>query len=191
MTILSHRMYSTGSIGKYFGITVIETPYGMLLNEERLAKRIQDHECSYEFMVEIAESTLPFRNIHNLMLNLINYQTWTSEAMNLKCMMKQIMVSCEKVMQEDKPPCTRGCVGEDFVGRGQKEYPYTYEEIRKMTQNQIEKFQDGWADERHKRKGTITWTGQERQALQRQKKVSASCPANYPMMSKKRKNEIT
>jgi hypothetical protein len=85
-------------------ITVIELERGMLMREGRLIERIQAGEVSFDFIREIAESTLPFQNISNLMLNIMNLTTWTSETLNLKCICEKIKKACDQAADHSRPP---------------------------------------------------------------------------------------
>ena len=109
-----------------------EGTLGTLKREERLCRRIMAGELSYDFIVEIAESTLPFRNIANLLENLISYQEWTSKNLNLKAICLKIIKACEMEQQPGKLPMTGGNLGAedvDFAGNEVKRYPHTYDAI--------------------------------------------------------------
>ena len=133
-------------------IVVHETEWGMLLREERLARRIMADELSFDFIREIAESTLPFRSVHNLIGNIVGRHEWTTENCQLKAVCKKIMDACEKAMDLTKAPPTAGNIygitrttpteDEDVLiepvymvepkdcdleGYGVKRYPHTYE----------------------------------------------------------------
>jgi hypothetical protein len=146
MTILSQMFI--GEPGHPRWITVFESPLGMLQNEEYLSHRIKGGEqASYDFILEIAESTLPFRNVDNLLLNLIEHTTWTSENVNLRAMCDQVTEACKKGFTPNTVPATMGsCYRRaadmvasdgtplklqepDEAGRDQKYYPHTYEAI--------------------------------------------------------------
>lgn len=147
MTLLAQYYTGPGKGARY--VSTLETPYGMLLNEEYLASRIKGGEqASYDFILEIAESTLPFRNVDNLLLNLIERTTWTLDNANLRAMCDQIMSACKKAFTPDGSPATMATLGYvhftytdgtkigipsdpkvDCAGRDQKYYPHTYEAI--------------------------------------------------------------
>lgn len=147
MTLLSQTF--VGEAGHPRWVIALETPYGMLLSEEYLAERIRGGEqASYDFILEIAESTLPFRNVANLLENLVNRTEWTLDNCNLKSMCEQIIAACEKAATPDGVPATMGSLGycrytledgrivgvpgdpnADCAGRDQKYYPHTYEAI--------------------------------------------------------------
>jgi hypothetical protein len=137
MTLLSEAFIGSAGHPRY--ITVLETPFGMLQNEEYLTERIKGGEqASYDFILEIAESTLPFRNVANLLQNLINYTEWTPETANLRAICDQIIVACEKAFEPGAVPATMGSCYHgkgaapfkvDGNGRDQKYYPHTYEAI--------------------------------------------------------------
>jgi hypothetical protein len=91
-------------------MTVCELERGMLMREERLAYRIQAGELSFDFIREIAESTIPFRNVANLLENLVAINEWTTENLNLKCICEQIIRACKKAFTPGTVPATmRAC----------------------------------------------------------------------------------
>jgi hypothetical protein len=150
-------------------IAVYELERGMLMREERLCKRIMAKELSREFVIEIAESTLPFRSIENLMSNILGYHEWPTEMLGLKCEIQKIMKACSKVARYDKVPPTAAyifglkssaplededvCVEPYWVlepqdyddeGRGVKRYPHTYECILYPWMYEVYKKQDSY-----------------------------------------------
>lgn len=136
MTVLAHFYSGPDKGGRHY--YVLETPAGMLLNEQYLIERIRGGEqASYNFILEIAESTLPFRNVADLLNNLINYTNWTLENANLRAICDQIISACEKAFMPNAVPATAGTCYPgrkidytiDDNGRGQKYYPHTYEAI--------------------------------------------------------------
>ena len=84
---------------------VIELPRGMLMREERFRDRILAREVSYAFIREIAESTLPFQNVANLLRNVVALNEWTSDTVNLRCMCEMVIEACDKAADKSKPPC--------------------------------------------------------------------------------------
>lgn len=112
-----------------------EGAYGTSLREGRLCRRIIAGEFSLDFIVEIAESTLPYRNIANLLDNLISRQEWTPKNMNLKSICEKIIKACEIAQDTDKVPMTGGSLSLnktkeiDLAGREVKRYPHTYDAI--------------------------------------------------------------
>jgi len=85
---------------------VCELERGMLMREERLAYRIQAGEVSFEFIREIAESTLPFQNVANLLENIIGCNEWATETSNLKAICAKIIKACNMAADHSKPPVT-------------------------------------------------------------------------------------
>ena len=102
MTIIHESFIGTSGHPRYF--TVIELERGMLMREGRLIERIQAGEVSFEFIREIAESTLPFQNISNLMLNIMNLTAWTLETLNLKCICEKIKKACDQAADHSRSP---------------------------------------------------------------------------------------
>ena len=90
---------------KPFHMTVMETPRGMLMREERFRDRILAREVSYDFIREIAESTLPFQNISNLLRNVVGLTEWTSDTLNLRAICEMVISACDKAADHSKPPC--------------------------------------------------------------------------------------
>ena len=141
MTVIHESFIGTSSHPRYF--TVLETPYGMILREGRFARRIVANELSFDFIVEIAESTLPFQNVANLLENIIIRHEWTSENCNLKAVCQMVIEACNMVADYSKPPATGRCKGEfDARGRGIKRYPHTYECILRPHMVEVYKKQD-------------------------------------------------
>lgn len=130
-------------------VTCYETPYGLLIREQGYINRIQAGECSYKFMVEIAESTLTLLQVKDLLQNMIAYRDPTPETMNLDCMVAQIIKAIDLAIPEDqrKPVTAGSCYGDprqnekgflvwservawsppNWTGRGLKRYPQDYQ----------------------------------------------------------------
>jgi len=103
VTVIHESFIGTPGHPRYF--TVIELERGMLMREERLAQRIRARELSFDFIREIAESTLPFQNVANLLENVIGCNEWTLENVNLKAICQKIVEACN-LAASDRPPVT-------------------------------------------------------------------------------------
>ena len=111
-------------------VTVIELPLGLLMRERRLISRIRANELSYEFVREIAESTLPFQNVADLLRNVVSRHKWTTESISIKTICQMVIQACDQAADKSKPPLTGATLGQDCwdaTGEGIKRYPHTYE----------------------------------------------------------------
>ena len=104
MTIIRESYIGQPGHPRY--ITVFELERGMLMREARLIDRIMAGEVSFDFIREIAESTLPFQNISNLIQNVIGMTDWTPETLNLKLICETIKKACDQASDLSKPPAT-------------------------------------------------------------------------------------
>ena len=102
MTVIHESFIGSSEAPRY--CTVIELERGMLMREGRLIERIQAGEVSFEFIREIAESTLPYQNISNLMLNIMSLTDWTSETLNLNFICAKIKKACDQAADHSRPP---------------------------------------------------------------------------------------
>ena len=104
MTVIHESFIGTSGHPRY--LTVIELERGMLMREERLAKRVMARELSFDFVREIAESTLPFQNVANLLENIVGLNEWTLENVSLKVVCQKIIKACNIAADQSKPPVT-------------------------------------------------------------------------------------
>lgn len=123
--------------GRFIRVICHETDYGTVLREQAFIDRIKAGEDpSYEFIVEIAESTLTFLVIKNLLENLIRLGEcrgfFNSENMNLKCIVASIISSIDAQVPSGAIEMTAATIrrsprGEvDLTGWGLKRYPRDY-----------------------------------------------------------------
>ncbi len=104
MTVIHEAFIGSSGHPRY--VTVIELERGMLMREQHLIDRIRAGEVSFNFIREIAESTLPYQNISNLMVNIMGMTTWTSGTINLKCICAKIKKACDQAADHSRPPAT-------------------------------------------------------------------------------------